>query len=93
MYDTSEARGEDEDNDADDNDDADDDDDDADDADDAVDKNLALMVVEVVVAAARCGRAQGKELGASCKAKQPKELQASWQQAKYRANMIYDDIQ
>ena len=91
MYDTSEARGEDEDNDADDNDDADDDDDD--DADDAVDKNLALMVVEVVVAAARCGRAQGKELGASCKAKQPKELQASWQQAKYRANMIYDDIQ
>ena len=86
MYDTSEARGEDEDNDADDNDDADDDD-------DAVDNNVALMVVEVVVAAARCGRAQGKELGASCKAKQPKELQASWQQAKYRANMIYDDIQ
>ena len=65
MYDTSEARGEDEDNDADDNDGADDDDD----ADDAVDKNVALMVVEVVVAAARCGRAQGKELGASCKAK------------------------
>ena len=81
MYDISEDGNENEENDNDEDDDDEDDD------------TVTHVPVGIMVWSGKYMCAQRKELGASCKAKQPKELQASWQQANDRGKMMWDDVQ